>query len=66
MAVLYLRDVDEGTVREAKMAAAARGLTLAQYFDHLVDLHSRGMARAPYERPIAELLEEVKLQTVVR
>lgn len=65
MATLYLRNVDAAVVREAKMAAAARGITLAEYFDRLVNLHQLAKLY-PKRADVGDLLTDAKLEEVSR
>lgn len=62
MTTLYIRNVDESVARDAKRAAAVRGITLAEYVGRLVELHQRGIASRVAE--IDDLLIETHLEEV--
>ncbi len=63
---LFIRKADGTAVVAAKVNAAARGITLADYFSQLVELHERAKAQATYSTDIRALLDDVGLQEVTR
>jgi len=63
---LFIRKADGVAVVAAKMNAAARGITLADYFSQLVELHERAKAQASYSTDVRSLLDDVGLQEVTR
>ena len=46
MSTLFIRNLEPGIAQRAKLAARARGLTLAEYISLLVQLHDVIRARA--------------------
>lgn len=60
MATLYLRNVDQGVVREAKMAALALDITVGEYLHRLVNMHMIAVRRDD-SYVLKQLLEDTEL-----
>lgn len=66
MATLNVRGIDEAAREDIKRAAQARGLSVAQYIERLLELHQRALARTEYDynNQVQALLDDVGLQEV--
>lgn len=61
---LNIRGIDAGHAREIKRAAAARGLTIAQYLGRLLLLHAAIRDAARTDARADSILATLRLETV--